>query len=184
MVLIGGSAGSLEAILQLVPALPGDASVVYVLIVHRRNDADSILERLLSTRTTMTVSEVEDKDPILPDQIYIAPPGYHLLIEDDSSFSLDGSEKIHYSRPSIDVCFESAAQVFGDRTIGILLSGANEDGVVGLQRIVEAGGLALVQDPQTAEFPLMPAKAVEKVKEAVVGDIEGLVGVLKKELFV
>lgn len=108
----------------------------------------------------MRVIEVEDKEPILPDIVYLAPPGYHLLVEDRTLFSLDASEKVHFSRPSIDATFESAAAVFGTDTIAVLLSGANADGADGLKTVRIAGGLALVQSPETAEVAYMPEQAI------------------------
>lgn len=160
MVGIGGSAGSLEVVLELVSALACSSGGSFVIVMHRKNDPDSILPRLLSARTTLAVKEVEDKEPILPNTIYLAPSGYHLLIEDEKSFSLDASEKVHYSRPSIDVTFASVAEIFGSAAIGVLLSGANADGAEGLQKIKEAGGFTIVQDPATAEVDYMPLQAL------------------------
>lgn len=162
LVAIGGSAGSLEVILQLVSALPVNSGASFIIIVHRKYDTDSILESLLSSRTSMEVREVEDKESLLPNSIYIAPPDYHLLLENENLFSLDTSEKIHFSRPSIDVTFQSVADTFGAGTIGILLSGANADGAAGLERIKKAGGLTIVQDPQTADMPFMPQQAINR----------------------
>lgn len=157
---VGGSAGSLEIILNLVARLPEPPGAVVILVVHRKKDNDSILASLVASRTQLPVREVEDKDPIQPDTIYLAPPDYHLLIERDDQFSLDTSEKIHHSRPSIDVTFESVAEAFGQRAIGILLSGANADGAAGMASIKSAGGLTLVQDPATAEVDYMPRQAI------------------------
>ena len=159
IVLLGGSAGSLEVILKLLPDLPV-MGACYVVVVHRRSDHDTMLAELLARRTTMRVIEVEDKEPIFPDIVYLAPPGYHLLVEDRTLFSLDASEKVHFSRPSIDATFESAAAVFGTDTIAVLLSGANADGADGLKTVRIAGGLALVQSPETAEVAYMPEQAI------------------------
>ncbi|MGZ3839401.1 MAG: chemotaxis protein CheB [Flavisolibacter sp.] len=162
MVVIGGSAGSLEVILPLVSLLPLRSHVVFVIVIHRKNDSDSLLASLLAARTALTVREVEDKEPMQTDTIYIAPPDYHLLLENDSFFSLDVSEKIHHSRPSIDVTFESAAEVFGEKVVAVLLSGANADGAEGMERIKARGGLTIVQDPATAEVDYMPIQAIRK----------------------
>ncbi len=162
IVVIGGSAGSLEAIFKLLPLLPPAAGAAFVLVVHRKNDAESLLVGLLSKRTTMPVKEVEDKEQITANTVYIAPPDYHLLIENKKTFSLDGSEKIQYSRPSIDVTFQSVAEVFGSETIGIILSGANADGADGLKTIKDYGGFTIVQDPVSAEVDYMPKKAIER----------------------
>jgi len=161
LVVIGGSAGSLEVILGLVSGLPVNADFTYILVVHRKSDSDSLLAHILSSRTPMPVCEVEDKEEILPNHIYIAPPDYHLLLENEGLFSLDSSEKIHHSRPSIDVTFESAAETFGAKTIGILLSGANADGAMGLRAIKDKGGLTIVQNPAAAEVAFMPEQAIK-----------------------
>ena len=108
----------------------------------------------------MQVKEVEDKEFIVPNAIYVAPPDYHLLVEDEYSFSLDSAEKIHFSRPSIDVTFESVSEKFGQRAIGILLSGANADGAEGLGCIKEAGGITIAQDPASADVGFMPQQAI------------------------
>jgi len=115
---------------------------------------------LLSTKTSLPVKEVEDKEALLPGRIYIAAPDYHLLIEDEHSFSLDSSEKINYSRPSIDVSFESVAGVFGKAVVGVLLSGASVDGAKGLQNIKSAGGYTIAQDPASADMGYMPQQAI------------------------
>lgn len=162
VVVIGGSAGSLEVILKLVAQAPLAASAVYVIIIHRKNDPESILTGLIASRTSMPVREVEDKEPIRLNHVYIAPPDYHLLFEDSRNFSLDSSEKVHHSRPSIDVTFESAAETFGPQVIGILLSGANADGAQGLVHIRQAGGFAIVQDPASAEIDFMPQQAINR----------------------
>lgn len=163
VVVIGGSAGSLDIILKII-AEARLSNIVYIIIVHRRNDNDSVLTNLFSSRTRFKVKEVEDKDNILPGYMYVAPADYHLLLEDEKTFSLDASEKIYFSRPSIDVTFESVAEVFGNAAIGILLSGANADGALGLKRIQEAGGFTIVQSPESAEVDYMPKQAIEQLE--------------------
>jgi len=160
VVIIGGSAGSLGVIMQVLPELPVFSNTVYVIVMHRKNDADSILPVLLSTKTGMPVKEVEDKEQIIAGSLYVAPADYHLLFEGQDFFSLDSSEKVHYSRPSIDVSFESAALSFGSKVIGVLLSGANADGAEGLRRIQQAGGITVAQDPESAEVSYMPEQAI------------------------
>ena len=162
VIAIGGSAGSLEVILGIIKRLPFVSTVIVIIVIHRKSDNDSILEDLLSNKTLIPVKEVEDKDAIVPGTIYIAPPDYHLLIENEHCFSLDSSEKIHFSRPSIDVTFESVAEAFSTRVIGILLSGANADGAAGLARIKQMGGYTIVQTPQTAEIGFMPQQAINR----------------------
>ncbi|SEJ22327.1 two-component system, chemotaxis family, response regulator CheB [Dyadobacter sp. SG02] len=158
--LIGGSAGSLEVLFRLLPLLRSDLPVPVALILHRRNSADSSLSDLLGSKTLNPTHEVEDKEPITPGTIYLAPADYHLLIERDRTFSLDYSEKVNFSRPSIDVTFESAAEVYGPGLVAILLSGANEDGTGGLIAVKRAGGRAIVQNPDTAQMPFMPHYAL------------------------
>lgn len=160
MVAIGGSAGSLEVVLKIVAQLPPSTGAALVLVMHRKHASDSILANILAARTSLHVKEVEDKESLLPGTIYIAPPDYHLLLEDQQNFSLDSSEKVHYSRPSIDVTFESVAETFGEQAIGILLSGANADGAAGLLKIKEAGGYTIAQDPASAEVGFMPQQAL------------------------
>jgi len=160
VIVIGGSAGSLEVILHLLPDLR-IKNIVVIIVVHRRSDADSLLAELLRRKTKFAVREVEDKEPIHSDTVYLAPPDYHLLLEDQHQFSLDCTEKVHHSRPSIDVVFQSVAEVFGSSTIGVLLSGANADGARGIQKIREAGGHTIVQDPATADIAFMPQQAID-----------------------
>jgi two-component system chemotaxis response regulator CheB len=163
VVMIGGSAGSLDVIMQIITYLDGKADYALIIILHRRSQQDSPLNDLLAHKTKWEVSEPEDKDPILTRHIYIAPADYHLLIEKDYSFSLDDSEKVNFSRPSIDVSFESAADVYGNKTTAILLSGANADGVEGMLRIKAAGGTCIAQKPDTADVPYMPEQAIKHV---------------------
>jgi two-component system chemotaxis response regulator CheB len=160
LVVIGGSAGSLEVALRIVAQLPSQTNAAIVLVLHRKYSPDSILAHIVAARTSLPVKEVEDKESLLPGTIYIAPPDYHLLLEDRQNFSLDSSEKVHYSRPSIDVTFESAAEIFGKEAIGILLSGANADGAAGLLKMKQGGGHTIVQDPASAEVNFMPQQAL------------------------
>lgn len=160
LVVIGGSAGSLEVVLQIVSGLPSTLTAAIVVVLHRLQSAESVLVNVLESRAALPVREVEDKEPLQRGTIYIAPPNYHLLLENKKEFSLDASEKVHHSRPSIDVTFESAAREFGRAAVGILLSGANADGAAGLKKIKNSGGITLVQDPATAEVDYMPRQAI------------------------
>jgi two-component system chemotaxis response regulator CheB len=164
MLLIGGSAGSLDVLLEILPAVRKDLPFAIVVILHRKKESDSLLSILLSGRTSLPVKEVEDKEKITPATIYLAPPDYHLLVEKDGWFSLDASEKVNYSRPSIDVSFESAADAYGNQVAGLLLSGANADGTKGLKRIKESGGIAIVQRPSVAEVAYMPQQAINELE--------------------
>jgi two-component system, chemotaxis family, protein-glutamate methylesterase/glutaminase len=164
LLLIGGSAGSMDIVLQLLPALRPGLQAAIVIVLHRKSNGESMLASLFASRTNLPVKEADEKEAILPGNIYIAPADYHLLIEQDKTFSLDFSEKINYSRPSIDVTFESAAEVYGPSLAALLLSGANADGAAGLKRIKEEGGYVMVQDPATAEVGYMPQYAINTVQ--------------------
>ncbi|GAB3543124.1 chemotaxis protein CheB [Spirosoma fluminis] len=175
VVVIGGSTGSIEVLLKLLPALQSPLPVALIVVVHRKNTADSTLATLLATKTAIPLKEVDDKDPLTPGTIYLAPADYHLLIEPNGLLTLDDSEKIHYSRPSIDVTFESAADVYGRGLVGVLLSGANADGVGGLDAIKRAGGLIIAQNPSTALAEFMPQQAIRQLPIDYVFTVEELI---------
>ena len=160
LLVIGGSAGSLQVILSLLAKAGDELPVPVLVVLHRNGVFESSLEELLSVRTGLTIKEVEEKDILKPGIVYICPADYHVLLEKDHSFSLDYSERVHFSRPSIDVTFRSAADVYGPGLIGLLLSGGNADGADGLAYIRNQGGLTIVQDPLTAEVPNMPRQAI------------------------
>jgi two-component system chemotaxis response regulator CheB len=162
---VGSSWGGLAAMSQLLGGLPGDFSVPIVVVQHRSSDSDRLLADLLQDATDLRVSEAEDKEPLTPGTVHIAPANYHILIEDGFlSLSLDAP--VRFSRPSIDVMFSSAADTYGSGAIGVVLTGANEDGARGLSDIVKRGGCALVQDPRTAEIAIMPHAALKAVPSA------------------
>lgn len=159
-IVIGGSAGSLVALFKVLADLQEGFSTPILFVVHRVHSADSSLQELLAAKSFLQVSEVEEKDPIEPGHLYICPADYHVLIEPDESFSLDVSEKINFSRPSIDVVFRSAAEVYGSRLIAVLLSGANTDGSTGILQVMEKGGITIVQEPSDAQVAYMPEQAL------------------------
>lgn len=161
---IGGSAGSLAVVLRILPYLRQGGNFSAVIIFHRKDSDDGGLIDIFSHHTTLKVKEIEDKELIKSGVIYVAPANYHVLLEMDKSFALDYSEKVHHSRPSIDVTFESIAQVFRESATGMLLSGANADGVEGLKSIKHLGGRVIVQDPATAETSVMPEAAMNNVQ--------------------
>ena len=163
IVIIGGSAGSLEVIMRLLPSLHANLRIPIIIVMHRRNTYESLLAKILSAKTTLKVKEAEEKEKIIPGNVYIAPADYHLLIEENFTFSLDDSEKINYSRPSIDVTFECAAKVYRSNLVCILLSGANADGVEGLKMVKQYNGIAAIQDPATAQVSFMPQQAIQHV---------------------
>ena len=164
---VGTSAGGLAALRELVSCLPSDLSIPVVLVQHRHKHSDESLSRSLQERTALRVCEIEDKAPIESGKVFLAPADYHLFVE-TNAFALSVDDPIHYARPSIDLTFSSAADYFGSATIGVVLTGANADGARGLRRIADRGGLALVQEPATAESPAMPAAAIKAVPTALV----------------
>ena len=171
IIIIGGSAGSLLALMQILPELPVIYSFAIVIVLHRKSTDEETLEQLIKLKSNIAVKTVEDKVPLLPGFIYVAPSNYHLLFEKNSMLSLDTSEKINYSRPSIDVSFESAAEIYKDQLIGILLSGSNTDGTKGLQAIQNYGGIIVIQDPLSAEMPFMPSNAIQNTTPDFVLDV-------------
>ncbi|MFL9845655.1 chemotaxis protein CheB [Flavobacterium rhizosphaerae] len=174
VIMIGGSAGSLEVLLNVLPRLTSLNNKALIIVVHRKGSEDTLLEGLIAMKTHIPVYELDDKVPVLPGYIYIAPSDYHLLFEKDYTLALDASEKINYSRPSIDVAFESAAEVYGNALTAILVSGANADGTNGLIAIQKAGGIVAIQNPETAEMPFMPKHALEHIEGVKVLDTNGI----------
>jgi two-component system chemotaxis response regulator CheB len=164
LLVIGGSAGSLQVILAVLAAIGDDFPMPVLIILHRNGGFESSLEDLFSTRTRLPIREVEEKDQLRAGTIYLCPADYHVLLEKDHSFSLDYSERIHFSRPSIDVTFRSAADIFGPGVIALLLSGGNADGAEGMQYVQERGGVTIVQDPATADVPYMPQQVISRMK--------------------
>ena len=166
VVVIGGSAGALEALLELVAALPAGFPLPILAVLHLSPDVPSLLPGILARATGRAVREIEDKDALAAATIHVAPPNYHVLLERDLRVALSVDAPVNFSRPSIDVAFGSAAAALGDRACGVILSGANEDGAAGLASIAIAGGLALIQSPDTAAFPAMPLAAHDLVHRA------------------
>jgi two-component system chemotaxis response regulator CheB len=160
LVVIGASWGGLVALERLLEALPADLDAAVAIAQHRSPGEGSVgLPGILARHTRMPVRDVEDKQPIEPSHVYLAPPDYHLYVEPEG-FALSVDDAVLYSRPSIDVLFESAADVWRDRLVGVILTGANEDGAYGLARIKRVGGYTIVQNPVEAERPEMPRAAV------------------------
>ncbi len=161
-VVIGASAGALEALSAILPGLPASFPLPIMVVVHIPPDRPSALADLFAAKCRMFVKEAEDKEPLLAGTIYFAPPDYHLLVEVDKTVALSSDEQVFFSRPSIDVLFETAADAYQERLIGIVLSGANSDGANGLKAVMGAGGVGLVQNPDTAFAAAMP-EAAEKM---------------------
>ena len=172
LVVVGCSWGGLAALGRLLDHLPEDVDLPIVVAQHRGPDSlRGAFEATLRRGRPRPVVEVEDKDAIAPGRVYLAPPDYHLLVE-PGSFALSVDERVQHARPSIDVLFESAADAYGERVIGVVLTGANADGAAGLARIAERGGAAIVQDPATAEAPEMPTAALAAAPAATVLPLE------------
>lgn len=162
IILVGGSAGCIPVCVDLLRAHASSSGIPLVLIIHRMRNASSVLHNLLAAEARVaSIIEPEDKMPITAGNVYLAPQNYHLLFEKEGSFGLDDSDPVHYSRPSIDVSFESAGYAFNNRVLTILLSGATADGASASAALAQAGATCLVQDPVTAEYPTMPLAAIE-----------------------
>lgn len=172
LIVIGGSWGGFQASLSILKDLPHNFPIPIVLILHRMKNADSDLHLIYDKKLFLKAKEVEEKEIIRKGFVYLAPSNYHVLIEKDDTFSLDDSELVNFSRPSIDVTFTNAAAVYGSRTIGILLSGASDDGSRGLRRIKEKGGVAIVQDPTHAEADTMPKAAIKIISDCLILSLE------------
>lgn len=162
LVVIGGSAGGVDALVGLLPALPQGFGPAVACILHVPADRESRLAELFDARVALPVVEARDKQAIEAGTVYFAGPGYHLSIEEDRSFSLSCEAPVHFARPAIDILMESAADVYGEAMAGILLTGANYDGADGMCRIREHGGLTIVQDPQEAQSSTMPLEAIRR----------------------
>ncbi len=159
-VVIGCSAGGLDALRTVLETLPTGFPSAVIIVAHIAPDCDSLLPSLLTKACRLPVSEAQEREPILPGHVYVAPPNYHLLIEPDRTFALSVDERVCFVRPSIDVLFHSAADAYGERLIGVVLTGANSDGAQGLKAVKAVGGLTLVQDPANAYADAMPKAAI------------------------
>jgi two-component system chemotaxis response regulator CheB len=179
-VVIGASAGGLEALKVMLSTLPVCFPLPIAIVQHRDARSDGFLVEYLNRMSRVAVSEPEDKEPLCAGHVYLAPGGYHLLIESDRCFSLSVDARVNYSCPSIDVLFESAADVFAESLIGVVLTGANADGAQGLKAIKARGGLAIVQDPKTAQAPTMPRAALEATAVDYIVDLDRIAPLLIK----
>jgi two-component system chemotaxis response regulator CheB len=177
-IVIGASAGALETLSLLLPALPRGYPWPLISVVHLPPDKNSVLAELLRAKCHVDVREAEDKEPICGGTVYFAPPDYHLLVEADRRLSLSSEEAVQYSRPSIDVLFESAADAYGAGLVGVILTGANSDGARGLKAVVDAGGAAIVQRPDQARASAMPQAALDACPDALVMSVDEIVAYL------
>ncbi|MEO8554578.1 MAG: chemotaxis protein CheB, partial [Kofleriaceae bacterium] len=163
LIVIGGAAGALEALLALVPLISEQCAAPIAIALHLGANQRNLVPELLRSAGRRPAFEAEDKQPLEPRTIYVAPPNYHLLIERSGTLALSVDEVVNFSRPSIDVLFESAADAFRNRVSGVLLSGANDDGARGLERIAALGGRAYVQAPASAAHATMPDAALRRL---------------------
>lgn len=164
-VVIGASAGGVEALLEILPALRQGATVATMVVLHLPRERPSLLPEIFAARCAQPVHEAQDKEPVRSGTIYVAAPDYHLLVDrcaEGAWLAMSNDEAVNFSRPSIDVLFESAADAYGARLLGVLLTGGNQDGAAGLQAIRRAGGVTVVQDPRHAQAPYMPEQALAR----------------------
>ncbi|MBI1276052.1 chemotaxis protein CheB [bacterium] len=178
-VVIGASAGAVDVLSQLLPKLPKDFPCPVMVVVHIPPDKRSILAELFRDKCKVSVKEAEDKEPIRSGTVYFAPPDYHLLVEPDKRVSLSTEEPVLFSRPSIDVLFETAADAYGPGLTAIVLTGANEDGAHGARTVEEAGGRVLVQKPELAFASAMPEAALKACRHALALSLEDILSTLK-----
>jgi len=161
-IVIGASAGGVEALGLILPALPAKFGPSLLIVLHLPRERPSLLVQIYEKRCALPIREADDKEPIEPGTVYFAPPDYHMLVERNRQIALSTDEPVHFSRPSVDVLFESAADVYADRLLGVILTGANEDGAAGLHAVHRAGGVTVVQQPDSAKVPLMVVSALQR----------------------
>lgn len=177
-IVIGTSAGGVEALSVILPALPANLRASVFVVIHLPRERNSMLVEIFTHRCALPVHEAEDKDVALPGHVYFAPPDYHLLLNRGPQMALSVDEPVHYSRPSIDVLFESAADVYGGKLLGIILTGANADGAAGLNAVHRAGGITVVQRPEDAHSPLMALSALKRTTVDFVLSLDQIAGLL------
>lgn len=163
-IVIGTSAGGLFALTVILEKLPVNFPLPVIVVQHRSKDQKDLLEEVLQSKCKIRIKQADEKEKIEPGFVYIAPPDYHLQVEAAKAFSLSSDEPVHFSRPSIDVLFETAAMVFKDKLIGIILTGSNIDGTAGVMAVNKYGGLTIAQKPDEAQFPFMPEAAIKTKK--------------------
>jgi len=171
-IVIGASAGGMNALRELLGGLPAHFNIPIVIVQHIAPTSENYIVQFLDKNCHLNVKEVDEKEKLQKGFVYLSPPNYHILIEEDSTISLSADEKVNYSRPSIDVLFFSASDAFKEKLIGIVLTGANNDGAQGLAQIKLNGGLCIVQNPEEAETEAMPQAAIEAAKPDYILKIE------------
>lgn len=178
VVTIGGSAGAVQALLRILPALPADYAAPVLIVVHVPPDRENALVPLFQGKCRVAVKEAEDKEPATPGVVYFAPSDYHLLAEADGTLSLSSDELVNMSRPAIDVLFESAADAFGPSLTAVVLTGANHDGAEGLKAVFAAGGRIVVEEPSGAYAAAMPTAALEACPSAEAMNLDAIASYL------
>jgi two-component system chemotaxis response regulator CheB len=179
-IVIGVSSGGMNALKFIFSVLPEDFSIPIIIVQHIGSQSENLWISLLNDKSNLYIKEADEKESIEQGKVYIAPSNYHLMIERDKTFSLTIDERVNYARPSIDVLFESAAEAYKSKLIGVILTGSNNDGTNGLKRIKEYGGLTIVQDPATAESSYMPASAIAVVQMDYILTLENIIKLLIK----
>jgi two-component system, chemotaxis family, protein-glutamate methylesterase/glutaminase len=179
LIVIGGSAGAIDVLGRILPALTSALASAVAIVIHLPPQGPNVLHEILANPASPPMKLAEDKEPIVPGTIYFAPPDYHLLVETGRTFALSRDERVHYSRPAVDVLFESAAEAFGEKLLGIILSGANSDGAQGLRAIADAGGMTVVQAIESAEMRAMPAAALASAPGSMELDVPQLAELLR-----
>jgi two-component system chemotaxis response regulator CheB len=174
-VVIGTSSGGQDALSEILSGLPETFSFSIMVVIHRGHEAGDYLERSSNEKCRCRIKQADDKETIETGTVYFAPPDYHLQVEDDGTLSLSADPPVNYSRPSVDVLFETSADYFNAELVGIVLTGANNDGSRGLKRIGRAGGMTVAQDPDSAQWPYMPRSAVETARPKLVLRLEEIV---------
>jgi two-component system chemotaxis response regulator CheB len=178
-IVIGASAGGVDALSILLPALTLGLRASLFVVVHLPRERPSLLVEIFAPKCALHVKEAEDKMRVDPGTVYFAPPDYHLLIDKGPQLALSIDEPVHFSRPSIDVLFESAADIYAERLMGIILTGANEDGAAGLAAIHRSGGVTIVQEPDSAQVPLMVLSALERTPVDFVLSLKNIAALLQ-----
>ena len=179
-IVIGVSSGGLNAMKIMFSLLPADFKLPVIIVQHISPRSENQWIDLLNNNSKLRIKEADEKEKIEPGMAYIAPANYHLMVERDKTFSVTVEERVNYARPSIDVLFESAAEAYKNKLIGVILTGSNNDGTNGLKRIQECGGLTIVQDPKTAESPYMPSSAIATIQPDYILPIAEIVDILIK----
>ena len=179
-IVIGVSSGGMGALNSIFAALPADFNTPIIIVQHVSANSDSQWIKILNEKSNLYIKEADEKEKIEKGKVYFAPPNYHLLIEKDHTFSLTIDERVSFARPSIDVLFETAAEAYKDKLIGIVLTGSNHDGTNGIKRIKEYGGMAIIQDPKTADSAYMPKSAIDAIQPDYILPLKKIIELLIK----